>query len=644
MKQIDDTRRGEAVGGGFLAELRQLGRMLLFRAPRTGVLVPDPVHLLVVVLLFAALSLGVQVAEQGYPGSVEWEAFGSLLSPFAGAALAAALAAVAARRRQLAGGLMVAFSLLLLLYPLRTVWTEQSFAALVTGLGIETQGGPSMLLLALYYLPQLWLIAAAAVAAWRLAGAAGGVRAAAGFAVVLAMGGNFWLHAQVPELWFAALEPRTPKPRLRIDENVLYGQPRLLERQLAAIRPGQPGVPELFFVGVGGYAPEDVFLREVRSVAQLFDERFGTAGRSTVLVNNAATAHALPVANRESLARTLKQVGARMNGDEDLLFLFLTSHGSRNHRFSLAHWPFEFEDITPQSLRQALDEAGIRRKVVVISACYSGGFVPALENDDTLVITAAAADRNSFGCADENEFTDFGRAYFQEALRETRSFTEAFERARSRVAEREQAEGLTPSLPQMGGGAALVPLLEHFARTPVAAEAPAPALAAVPASADPYRRIALALAQPAQDRRLFEVCLAALTDNSPAAQLARDRSAFNGLEQDAYHWGRYVEAWERYASDYCVGMNDRERLSGLWARSWRAAVPAHEAAGALADWLEAPSSRDFLQAYREAFVEEARLLSDLSLQTQREAEQAIIDVSREIRAAYEARQAGGAAR
>ena len=45
------------------------------------------------------------------------------------------------------------------------------------------------------------------------------------------------------------------------------------------------------------------------------------------------------------------------------------------------------QDIAPETLRHALDEAGIQRRVVVVSACYSGGFVPALQDEHTLVIT-----------------------------------------------------------------------------------------------------------------------------------------------------------------------------------------------------------------------------------------------------------------
>jgi len=251
--------------------------------------------------------------------------------------------------------------------------------------------------------------------------------------------------------------------KLSLDEEVLYSQPRLLDEQLARLEAGKPGVPEIFFLGVAG-SEESVFMRETITVEQLFKDRYATNGHTMILVNNPASARNFPFANHESLSRSLRRIGERMNGNEDLLFLFLTSHGSADHLFSIKLQPFKFSDLTPQMIRNALDDAGIKHRVVVISACYSGGFIDALADDNTLVITAASADRSSFGCNDTNDMTDFGRAYFSEALRETHSFTEAFERAKAIIADREAASDTPPSNPQMVGGESLRTKLEWFGR------------------------------------------------------------------------------------------------------------------------------------------------------------------------------------
>src|SRR5207344_2149888 len=114
---------------------------------------------------------------------------------------------------------------------------------------------------------------------------------------------------------------------------------------------------------------------------------------------------------------TLARVAEVMDPDEDILFLFLTSHGSKDHHFTLEFGRMAFKTLDPPTLRRLLDESGIKRRVIVVSACYSGGFIDALKDDNSLVITAAAADRSSFGCSDKADFTYFGKAYFDEALR-----------------------------------------------------------------------------------------------------------------------------------------------------------------------------------------------------------------------------------
>ena len=94
-------------------------------------------------------------------------------------------------------------------------------------------------------------------------------------------------------------------------------------------------------------------------------------------------------------------------------------------------------------------------RVLVVSACHSGSFIPALADAKTLVIAAARADRSSFGCNDKREWTYFGEAYFNQALRKETSFKKAFKQASELIKTWEAKEKLLPSLPQMKGGEAL---------------------------------------------------------------------------------------------------------------------------------------------------------------------------------------------
>lgn len=258
-----------------------------------------------------------------------------------------------------------------------------------------------------------------------------------------------------PELWRDLPAPALARAPGIEQEAAFHAQATLLDRMLATIQPGRSGVIDLYFLGVAAYGAQDVFLREARSVRALFDERFDTEGRSMLLVNNNATLTEAPIATLTNLRAALRAFGERMNRDEDVLFLFLTTHGDEQHRLEVELSPLALASITPPALADAVRDSGIKWKVVVISACFSGGFVAALRDPYTVVITAADAQSSSFGCAHENDWTYFGAAYFDEALRNTRSFTDGFELARHRVAAREQSERLAPSSPQIAVGEAI---------------------------------------------------------------------------------------------------------------------------------------------------------------------------------------------
>jgi hypothetical protein len=257
------------------------------------------------------------------------------------------------------------------------------------------------------------------------------------------------------EVWIAA-EEETEVPALA-EERVFHAQGELIERELAALRPSRPALPELYFVGFAPDGREDVFLRELRYVKNLFDERYGTLGRSIALVNNDRSLEQYPLATATNLRRVLERVGMLMNPDKDALFLFITGHGDEEHRLSAWQPPLQLDELTPTALGRMLQDAGLKWKIVVISACYSGAYLQPLRDDDSLIITASAENRASFGCQQGNEFTWFGRAYFERALGRTRSFAEAFGIARDIVAQQEAKEKVEPSMPQMWLG----PAIEH---------------------------------------------------------------------------------------------------------------------------------------------------------------------------------------
>lgn len=244
-------------------------------------------------------------------------------------------------------------------------------------------------------------------------------------------------------------------------ERAYYAQPALIERATQFLRADRPGIVDLYFVGYAGHAGQDVFMREVNRVAALFNRRFDTRDRAVALINNPKTVGHVPLANRHNLAAVLENVATKMYTDEDVLFLFLTSHGAPEF-LTTEFQPFGLNDLSAEDLRQMLDRSGIKWRVIVVSACYSGSFIEPLKDDNTLIMTAARDDRTSFGCDNENDYTYFGEAYFDQQLRQEFSFVTAFEKARLAIAEREKNEELTPSEPQIYIGPAIQAKLDEL--------------------------------------------------------------------------------------------------------------------------------------------------------------------------------------
>lgn len=120
--------------------------------------------------------------------------------------------------------------------------------------------------------------------------------------------------------------------------------------------------------------------------------------------------------------------------------------------------------LPPLVLAAMIDRAcGPRPTVVVISACFSGVFLPALARGNRLVLTAARPDRTSFGCTESDTYPYYD-ACILESLPRAANFLDLGRRARLCIDKRESAEALTPpSEPQMQAGAGLLPLLPLYA-------------------------------------------------------------------------------------------------------------------------------------------------------------------------------------
>jgi hypothetical protein len=324
------------------------------------------------------------------------------------------------------------------LWPATTVWIDRHVSVAVP----------------VWAVSQVWLGLALACALARQS--VGRLRKLLVFiAAALIVTGPLLLIDRGEGFWSVPSEPEANQsvPRLASEE-LLYGENGRLDGALDALTPRTPGRINVYFVGFAGNGSQAVFMREVIFVKDLFEKRFGAVGHTVALINNPATAESVPLATITSLHDSLVEIGKRMT-DEDILVLFLTSHGSAESGVNIELKPFDFDDLDPATLKDMLDDAHIRQRVVIVSACYSGIFVKPLEGPNALVITAADASHSSFGCSNEADFTYFGEAYFADGLSRTTSLTEAFEIAKPIIRKREDGGGYRHSNPQMALGTSI---------------------------------------------------------------------------------------------------------------------------------------------------------------------------------------------
>ena len=247
---------------------------------------------------------------------------------------------------------------------------------------------------------------------------------------------------------------------------------RRLDAALAALGPQRPGTVDAYVVSVA-LDSDPVFGREAREAAKVLARRYDAVGRTIVLAgSDGSRPSALPMGSLHALSLALARVAERMDRDEDVLVLYATSHGAPT---GIAYHDGDegYGFLSPNRLAALLAGLGIRNRLLILSACYSGTFVRPLASDRTALVTAAAPDRTSFGCAADNDWTYFGDAMVNRALRRPQTLADASAEAVSLVGAWERAKGYQPSYPQISfGGDVPLWLLPLEARMPKTATPP----------------------------------------------------------------------------------------------------------------------------------------------------------------------------
>jgi hypothetical protein len=149
-----------------------------------------------------------------------------------------------------------------------------------------------------------------------------------------------------------------------------------------------------------------------------------------------------------------------MNKDSDILIVFMTSHGTQDG--IVLKLGRAIAQLSPQEVADSLNREGVRNRIVIVSACYSGVYVRPLANDDTVVVTAADTQNPSFGCSAKRSWTYFGDAFFNQSLRPGTDLISAFAKAKTQIEKWEMAEKLKASNPQAHFGTALTRKLDAY--------------------------------------------------------------------------------------------------------------------------------------------------------------------------------------
>ena len=455
---------------GFLNWIREGGRTLFFMRPRWDRVHATPWAMALLVVLEIAAAIGYGRLYVDGPASFQWR---TMLAGWAGFVLVA-WSCYSLRPRPLTPGEGRPFTapgaswlitlLLAQAFCLTVLFGCATLVLIKTGV-METAS--IAVRWAVWLLPTVWAAFAQLFAMFRASDPVAAPRVIAiytvGFAAALTSyfvpPPPFWTEAPAQQ---QAGSEEEVEP-IRFTQGMIEDQEPLLAEKLDSLAPQRPGVADMYTLTFAPYEGEEVFRRESRMVSEVMARRFDAAGRGVQLLNHREHLDDMPWATPINMERAIHGVAKVMDLKEDVLFIHLTSHGARDGELASNFWPLDPEAITPPDLRKWLDDAGIKHRVISISACFSGSWISSLANDDTLVMTASDADHTSYGCGKKSPLTFFGRAMYDEQLRsKTRSFEQAHAASRKVIEKREKEAGKDDgySNPQIRMGARIKPYLE----------------------------------------------------------------------------------------------------------------------------------------------------------------------------------------
>jgi hypothetical protein len=211
---------------------------------------------------------------------------------------------------------------------------------------------------------------------------------------------------------------------------------------------------------VAGDTAQPVFDNAIRAVATWLGEQ-GVVESDIHRLSAKAAPHD-PRVEPATLSRVLDRIASLQSRPGDRCFVFITSHGAEGESGGV-YLSRSDELLSPAALARALAQ-GCRDvpTVVIVSSCYSGSFARgAMTAPNRIVLTAARADRSSFGCAADRTYTDYD-ACLLGTLAHATNWRAVFGEIRDCVSRREKQLGERASLPQASFGAAVRKLALQF--------------------------------------------------------------------------------------------------------------------------------------------------------------------------------------
>ena len=446
--------------------LREGARALFFRRPQWDNLATGPALIALLVTLRLLVSIGVNRLFYDVGAVFNWQAVAAgwatllltvwacyVVRPFSACPPAISSAPSAAHLLTL---ILAASLVLSSVYGLL-------YAALVHSAWFAKIGQWGQL--AAWLLPVTWTTLATLVLMLRTGERALLRRLTAACAVFLGCALSYYL-APAPSFWNEEEAAVTEEgSALSFDQELVEMQQPMLAEDIAALKAQRPGIADMYTITFAPFEGEEVFRRETRVVNEVMAKRFDAEGRGLQLINHAEEIERMVWATPVNLQRAIAGMAKTMDVNEDVLFIHLTSHGAQDGQLAANFQPLEVAPVTPEDLKRWLDEAGIKHRVISISACFAGNWVAPLAGDDTLVMTASDADHTSYGCGKKSDLTFFGRAMYDEQLRnKTLSFEEAHAAARRIIDQREKEAGKDDgySNPQIKVGSRIRPYLDKM--------------------------------------------------------------------------------------------------------------------------------------------------------------------------------------